>query len=317
MIIAKCPVRISLVGGSTDLDAFLLKYGYGSVISFSSDISVRAILFKDKLGYNGFSNRYVISYSEKEIVPTLDLMNNELVKECLRFFDIPPINCWLTSDVHSSGTGLATSSAYCLALARACAEFKQREYSNYDLSKLALGIERTFNPLTGQQDPYGCALGGFNRIHFYADKDPVVEPLSQEIFKSLKMYLVPTNIKRNSQKILSSINPEKSFPLLKKVDQMKSFIDDSNTDGFLSCIRQSWDIKKNSNPLIMGNSKLMDMDNFLNSSSDILAHRLCGAGGGGYFLIFASKSIEKLLNENGFIHQEINIDQPGLTCVRS
>jgi len=38
MIIAKCPLRISLVGGSTDLQAFIEKYQTGSVISFPSDL---------------------------------------------------------------------------------------------------------------------------------------------------------------------------------------------------------------------------------------------------------------------------------------
>ena len=38
MYIAHCPLRISLFGGSTDSPYFVEKYGYGSVISFASNL---------------------------------------------------------------------------------------------------------------------------------------------------------------------------------------------------------------------------------------------------------------------------------------
>ena len=38
MIIASCPLRVSLFGGSTDNPHFVDKYGYGSVISFACDL---------------------------------------------------------------------------------------------------------------------------------------------------------------------------------------------------------------------------------------------------------------------------------------
>ncbi len=38
MLIASCPLRISLFGGSTDNPYFVKQYGYGSVISFTCDL---------------------------------------------------------------------------------------------------------------------------------------------------------------------------------------------------------------------------------------------------------------------------------------
>ena len=40
MIIASCPLWISLFGSSTDNPYFVDKYGYGSVISFTSNLEV-------------------------------------------------------------------------------------------------------------------------------------------------------------------------------------------------------------------------------------------------------------------------------------
>ena len=38
MIVSKCPLRVSLVGGSTDLQGFIDQYGIGSVISFPHNL---------------------------------------------------------------------------------------------------------------------------------------------------------------------------------------------------------------------------------------------------------------------------------------
>ena len=50
MIIASCPLRISLFGGSTDNPYFVKKYGYGSVISFTSDLKTYVTISQDKFG---------------------------------------------------------------------------------------------------------------------------------------------------------------------------------------------------------------------------------------------------------------------------
>ena len=52
MIIASCPLRISLFGGSTDNPYFVKKYGYGSVISFTSDLKTYVTISQDKFGFN-------------------------------------------------------------------------------------------------------------------------------------------------------------------------------------------------------------------------------------------------------------------------
>jgi len=61
MYTASCPLRISLFGGSTDNPAFVEKYGYGSVISFTCDLKTYITLHEDKVGYNVQGHKYIIN----------------------------------------------------------------------------------------------------------------------------------------------------------------------------------------------------------------------------------------------------------------
>jgi len=89
MIITSCPLRISLVGGSTDHPHFLKKYKTGSVISFPSTLRVYTTLHQDVFGSTSLDRNYVLSYSQRESVPNIENIQNELIKNCI-FFK-PPI----------------------------------------------------------------------------------------------------------------------------------------------------------------------------------------------------------------------------------
>ena len=60
MIISKCPLRVSLVGGSTDLQSFIDTYGKGSVINFPTNLSTY-IFFSESN-----NDKYKITYSKIE-----------------------------------------------------------------------------------------------------------------------------------------------------------------------------------------------------------------------------------------------------------
>ena len=57
MIVSKCPLRVSLVGGSTDLQSFIDKYGYGQVISFPISLYTYISLSK-----RYFHSRFFLSF---------------------------------------------------------------------------------------------------------------------------------------------------------------------------------------------------------------------------------------------------------------
>ena len=120
MYVASCPLRISLFGGSTDNPYFVEKYGRGSVISFTSNLKTYLTISQDKIGYNKQRHKYIINYSKREEVSTIDEIQNEVVRTVLKYYNMPPVQVTLTSDAYSQGSGLASSSSYTISLIKAC-----------------------------------------------------------------------------------------------------------------------------------------------------------------------------------------------------
>ena len=109
MIIASCPLRISLFGGSTDNPYFIEKFEFGSVISFTCDLKTYVTISQDKIGFNKDQHKYIINYSKREEVVSIEEIQNDVVRVVLQYFNIPPVQVTLTSDAYSQGSGLASS----------------------------------------------------------------------------------------------------------------------------------------------------------------------------------------------------------------
>jgi D-glycero-alpha-D-manno-heptose-7-phosphate kinase len=219
MIIASCPLRVSLFGGSTDNPHFVEKYGYGSVISFACDLKTYVTLTQDKFGLNRRDHKYVINYSKREEVNTIDEIQNEVVRTVLTYFDMPPVQITLTSDAYSQGSGLASSSSYLISLIKACCMFLEIEKTDTEICALAYILELKFNPYCGYQDPYGCGVGGFKRIEFYDINTIKYEYLSTHLFDYYDAYLVFTGVTRNSNKTTSAITSNEH---IQEMDQVLS-----------------------------------------------------------------------------------------------
>ena len=86
MIISKCPLRVSLVGGSTDLQSFIDEYGYGQVISFPISLYTYISLSKR------YDKKYVINYTKTESVFNPDKIKNDIARELIKYFNLPPLN---------------------------------------------------------------------------------------------------------------------------------------------------------------------------------------------------------------------------------
>src|SRR5574343_245668 len=195
IINAICPLRISLVGGSTDHPLFLKKYKKGMVISFPCNLKTYVTIHKDVFGTNSIANKYIINYSIREEVNSINEIKNELVRNCFNDLNGSQINLSLASDVYSSGSGLATSSAYLMSLIKAINVMRDSKITENEIGKLAMKIEKKFNPLVGQQDFYG-SIGGLKKISFYEDDNPEIKYLDINIFHLMDAYLLYTGIIR-------------------------------------------------------------------------------------------------------------------------
>ena len=291
MYIASCPLRVSLFGGSTDNPLFVEKYGYGSVISFACDLKTYVTISQDKFGLNKHDHKYIINYSQREEVVNIDDIQNEVVKVVLKYFDMPPVQVTLTSDAYSQGSGLASSSSYIISLIKACYMFHGIEKTDTQICFLAYILELKINPYCGYQDPYGCGVGGFKRIEFYDINTIRYEYLPTNIFNHYDTHLVFTGVTRNSKKILKDVseNLDRVKPILKITDTAYSLLKENNYPQVLHQLNKGWCKKKKTSSSISSNQRIQEMDKVLEECESVVAHKLCGAGNGGFFLTFSHK----------------------------
>ena len=290
MYIASCPLRVSLFGGSTDNPYFVEKYGRGSVISFTPNLKTYVAISQDTVGYNN-QGKYIINYSRREEVSSIGEIENEVVRTVLEYYNIPPVQVTLTSDAYSQGSGLASSSSYTISLIKACCLFLDKSITDNDACKLAYHLERTYNPYCGYQDPFGCGVGGFKRINFMGDNSVTYEFLPTDLFECYDTHLVFSGVTRNSKGILKKIskNLDKVKPLLKTCDKAYDTLMKENLDKFLFLLGKSWHQKKETSPSIAECDTIIEIDHVLEKNDTVCAHKLCGAGNGGFFLVFSEK----------------------------
>ena len=307
MNITRCPFRIGLAGGSTDLESFIQSHGYGSVINFPINLYTYTITHKDVLGRNADGN-YVVNYSKREECKIVDI-KNDVVREVLLHFEKEPCMITLMSDVSSSGSGLAASSSYMVSLVKTISQSLGQELSNYECCKLALKLERKFNPLTGYQDPYGCGLGGLKRLHFTEGELPEVQELDSSILKYFDVSLVHTGMVRSSTDILKTVTPSQN--LLNIVDAMEQAIVTKNDNDFCRLINEGWEEKQKTSRMIC-NGDINTIDYMLSKTKGVVAKRLCGAGGGGFFLVFSELGAYKYVKEKFPSGYKVKLNEDGV-----
>ena len=291
MYIATCPLRVSLFGGSTDNPYFVQKYGRGSVISFSSNLKTYVTLHEDILGFNKEGRKYIVNYSRREETDSIGDIQNDIVRVALNHFGCHPMSISMKSDAYSQGSGLASSSSYTISLIKAFSMYYNMSLTDVEICSLSYQLELESNPYAGYQDPYGCGIGGFKRIDF--EKGGIVrfDFLSQDFFKNYDMHLMFTGVTRNAKDVSADVtkNLHKIKPLLKTADKAFDTLIKKDYDKFLYLMKQSWNQKKETSSVITQNQVIKDMDKVLEDNETVLAHRLCGAGNGGFFLTFSYK----------------------------
>jgi len=283
IIVTKCPLRISLAGGSTDLQGYLDQYGQGSVISFTPNLFTYIILKKSSTKY------YKIVYSKIENVLSPEEIQNDVAREVLKHFGMPPVEIVFTADIPSTGSGLASSSSYLIALIKACLEFKGWEMSLEKLGTLAINLERKFNPLTGYQDIYGCLYSGFKKLYFNTEGLSDTIYLPSTFFNQYNLTLVPVGTVRNSTNILSTVNFEEVHKMSSLVELMTDAIVREDYSRVCYLVQNGWALKKNTSPNIV-TKEVEELEKIITSSSYVTACRLIGAGNGGYFLVVSEKN---------------------------
>jgi D-glycero-alpha-D-manno-heptose-7-phosphate kinase len=161
VLISRTPLRVSFVGGGSDVVSFAARYG-GAVVSPTIDKYVYVIVNKR------FEDSTRVSYSRTEIVDTIDQLEHELAREALRAVGLPRGTEIVTiADVPSEGTGLGSSSAVTVGLLNALFAYQGILKSPTQLAEEASRIEiDVLGKPIGKQDQYAAAFGGLQLLEF-------------------------------------------------------------------------------------------------------------------------------------------------------
>ncbi|MBC8344415.1 MAG: GHMP kinase [Bacteroidetes bacterium] len=305
MIISQTPLRVSFVGGGTDLPDYYHEQS-GAVLSTAIDKYIYVIV------KGRFDEKVVVNYSQKEIVNNVVDVKHELIREALKMTGISNgIEITTLADIPSEGTGLGSSSSVTVGLLNAMYAYKGRQLSAERLANEAckIEIELCGKPI-GKQDQYIAAFGGLNEIRFHPDE--TVEVINLDLTKQERLILGSnlllfyTGITRKSSSILckqkKEINNKRSlFTQMKdQVKYLHKYLLESEYDELGRLLDEGWNYKKQ----LVDNMTNKGIDTMYQKAKNAgaLGGKISGAGGGGFLLLYVPRNkqdvVRKVLGEH-------------------
>ena len=297
IIISRCPYRVSLLGGSSDLDWYVNQNNYGVSIGFSLKLYTRVIL-----SYKESSDRGILNYSSREEYNDIDSISHPIIRSCLKKFNIKK-KLELCSIAESiSGLGLGSSSSFTVALIKAITKLNSLNLTNKEIAHYASELEIIdLNKPIGRQDQYLCALGGVNVLEFRPNGEvqiynkPALSSAIENFSKNL--YLVNTYKSRSATKTLLNLKKEKSTVdsinnlrnITTKFIEMSKNLNQKDIEELLKLqMKNAWEIKRKMHGVMT--KELLDIEKKI-IRADFSILKLLGAGGGGYFLVLFNGNI--------------------------
>jgi D-glycero-alpha-D-manno-heptose-7-phosphate kinase len=293
MIISKTPLRMSFVGGGSDLPSFYREHG-GAVLSTAIDKYLYITVNKR------FDDSYRISYSRTEEVPSIDDVQHPLARECLRFTGCTDgIEVTSIADIPARGTGLGSSSSFVVGLLHALHAYCGRYVSAGRLAEEAcrIEIEKCGEPI-GKQDQYAAAFGGLNVIRFRSDGHVDVEPVvcRPGVLVELQSQLLTfyTGATRSASTLLAKQSQDVAADKAKQgclhrmvalVDESRRALQAGSLEEFGSLLDENWRLKASLTTGITNDQ--VDRWYRLAREAGAWGGKLLGAGEGGFLLVHA------------------------------
>jgi len=299
MIVVQTPLRISFLGGGTDFEDFYTKHG-GAVLTTAINKSVFAIV-KER-----FDDKIYINYSKKEIVDEVSEIEHELVRYAMLTTGVKRgVEITTLSDIPSEGSGLGSSSSVTVALLHALYTYQGILVPAERLADDACFIEIDLckEPI-GKQDQYIAAYGDLRFLTFSDDEVRAEDVwLSDEARRELNrdLMLLYTGTTRSSGEILSKQkeNIPNRIAILNKMTQLAIIGKDALEKGdfctFGSLLHENWELKKKLTSSITNDE--IDKLYLQALEAGTLGGKLCGAGGGGFLLLYCPKESQTKVRE--------------------
>ena len=322
MIISRTPLRVSFVGGGSDLPSYYSK-NHGRVLSMAINKYVYVSVNKS------VSENVRVAYSKVEECREFAQVAHPLVRNSAELLGVTGgYEITSTADIPGTGTGLGSSSSFTVGLLNALNTYRGQVLTKEKLANLACHVEINMcdEPI-GKQDQYAAAMGGMNTFEFFSDQSVKtqkleIDQLYEHLFLS-SILVFYTGTTRSAASILREQNADtlagKKDKILSQMAELVEPFGVALRDGdFSSCgqlLDLNWQLKRQ----LSSNISNSNIDEIYNEglAAGALGGKLLGAGAGGFILFIApqSKHTEIARRLNKLTQQFWSIDKTGSSII--
>ena len=312
MIVSKTPLRMSFIGGGSDLPAYYIK-NKGAVISTSIKKYVYIAL------HPKFDNKFRLSYSKTEDVTDIKDIEHPLFRETLDFLEIKNgLEISSMADIPSKGSGLGSSSSFTVGLLNALYAYKNINPTKSMLAEQACNIEIIrCGERIGKQDQYAASFGGLNLIEFNQNGSVDVNPLNadsefiDEFEKNIIVFFTGIARKASSILVQQSKNIKNSDTKTKILEKMvdlcyvfKNEVENNDIKNLGKILDENWNLKKSLAEKIT-NPTIEEIYSIAKNNG-AAGGKLLGAGNGGFVMFIANPKYHNQIRNKLSNLKEVN-----------
>lgn len=329
LITSRTPLRVSFFGGGTDYPEYFRQYR-GAVLGTAIDkyVYTSAIRLEKFLGYS-----YRLAYRQIEEVQEVSEIQHPVFRAALDFLKVE--KGWNFGVLTSlpSRSGLGSSSSFTVGLLKLLGYIRGVHYTRHDLAALAIHLERDLlQENVGVQDQTHAAYGSLNRYEFHGDGFSIHPVRLQHAVRDAindSMFLVHTGVQRYASEVVQEqIANTKEARIIKELDHLYQLTGQAHQvlEGHdpemvmtevAALLNDGWLTKRSLSKAI--SSPEIDEIYSAAMGAGALGGKLCGAGGGGFFLLFvpprARQAVQTVLHDRQLI--PIRMDDSGSSIILS
>ena len=326
MIISRTPFRVSLFGGGSDFREHYRRTP-GAVLTLAINRYMYVTVNRR------FDDSIRVSYTRTEIVPRLDDLRHELIREAMRAAGVTKgVEITTIADL-PAGIGLGSSSVLTVGVLNALFAYRGRFVPASALAEMACRIEiDVLGKPIGKQDQYIAAQGGFQFVRFLADERVTVEPMScrPETAAALvdQLMLFYTGIMRDSGTVLAQAKQRMTTRadtqaaldrLVWLAEQQRALVAANDLSHVGAALDEAWQLKKQMSTKVT--SSLLDGYYLRGRKAGAVGGKVAGAGGGGCLLFWVPPagraSVRRAMVKGGLREIPIRLEPSGSTIIHA
>ncbi len=307
-IIATTHMRITFVGGGTDLPEVYTKIGHGSSVAATIDDWSSIIINRRD------DHKIVLRYSNFKEYDSVSEIEHKPFRIALEHVGITggiEIASTASLSYKEGGVGLASGSAFMASLLNALYSLQEKYMTPERLAADTYYVERELMGTScGKQDQYMVVNGGVMHMRFNSDESVQTTPLTLSLEETIRMQnslvLAYTGRRRSADQILkqqaadAKDHTDVEIKMRDLADEMLVRLRNREWDSIGTLMDRNWELKKQltdgiSNP---------EFDNIYYGakSNGAAGGKIIGAGGGGFWLFWVPQRKRSALL--GFLESE-------------